>query len=190
MTSPASRTSDRAGEVLLYLVRHGQTVWNAASKLAGSTDVELTDLGREQASSLRARLGSMDFDHVWSSDLKRAVHTAQLAYGKPVQDRRLREMNFGDLEGEPWRELAPEYREPLTNFVDFAAPGGESLVELGARLRSFADSLEPGRHLVFTHGGVIRWFMHGLTDAVFVQNGTLVTLRWYPDPEVIDVLQL
>ena len=175
------------GEVRLHLVRHGQTVWNAASKLAGCTDVELTELGRAQAASLRPRLGVMDFDRVWSSDLQRAVHTAQLAYGEPVQDPRLRELDFGDLEGELWLELAERYREPLKSFAGFAAPGGESLEDLGVRLRSFAESLEPGRHLVFTHGGVIRWFMHGLTDDVFVQNGTLVTVRWHPNPEVIEV---
>lgn len=173
--------------VLLFLVRHGQTDWNAESRLAGWTNVGLTDLGRQQASALRPRLAERSFDAVWASDLQRAVHTAQLAAGEPVVDERLREIHFGELEGARWPELEPRWRDPLKDFSGFAAPGGESLDDLGARLSAFADELRPGKHLIFVHGGVIRWFMNGLSDHPFVQNGTMVTLRWRPDPAVLSV---
>jgi 2,3-bisphosphoglycerate-dependent phosphoglycerate mutase len=174
-------------QVLLHLVRHGQTTWNAESRLAGWTDVALTEFGREQARSLQPRLSGRSFDRVWSSDLQRAVHTARLAFGEPEQDERLREIHFGELEGEAWPELDPAWREPLARFSGFDPPGGESIEVLGARLTAFADQLNSGQHLVFAHGGVIRWFMHGLSDHPFVQNGTLVTVRWTQPRAVLKV---
>ncbi len=174
-------------EVLLHLVRHGQTTWNAESRLAGWTDVPLTEAGRAQAAGLKPILSARAFDQVWASDLRRAVDTAELAFGEPQQDERLREMHFGELEGASWPELAAKWREPLSRFAGFEPPGGESIEVLGTRLADFADTLEPGNHLIFTHGGVIRWFMHGLSDHPFVGNGTVVTLRWSSPREVLKV---
>ena len=171
--------------VTLWLVRHGQTVWNAASKLAGTTDVELTSLGREQACAIRAHLAEPSFDAVWSSDLVRAVDTARLAYGEPVKDPRLRELDFGQLEGAVWTELAPEHRDTLVDFDSFVAPGGESVEAMGARLTAFVGELPPGRHLIFTHGGVIRWFLNWVGDHQFVGNCTVVSMQWSPERKLL-----
>ena len=93
---------------------------------------------------------------VWSSDLARAVETAKIAASPPTQDRRLRELDFGELEGKGWNDLLPEMRRALLAFEGFQAPGGESLDQLRFRVDEFVKELVPGEHLVVTHGGVAR----------------------------------
>lgn len=162
----------------LYLVRHGQSSWNVDHRLTGWSDVPLTELGQEQARALRPALEAEAFDGVWSSDLTRARDTARLAYGEPTVDERLREIFFGELEGAIWTELVGPHKEALKNFQGFQAPGGESLVELERRVLSFIDDLTPGRHLLFTHGGVVRQLLTQVGQARFVANCTIVSLDW------------
>lgn len=78
--------------VRVWLVRHGETRWNTERRLQGISDIELSDRGREQAEQLRLRLGGRSFDAVWSSDLLRAVETAEIIFGGPRIDARLREL--------------------------------------------------------------------------------------------------
>ncbi len=162
----------------VVLVRHGQTVWNAEERLAGWTDVALTALGRSQAGALRPALEGERFEGVWSSDLQRAVETARLAYGEPSTDRRLREMNFGALEGERWRELDARHALGLKAFEGFEAPQGESIEALEARVLGFMGELASGRHLIFTHGGVIRLLTRRLGKVGFVGNCARVVVDW------------
>src|SRR5512139_2756474 len=103
----------------LWLVRHGETPASRGRTLAGWTDVPLTEHGEEQASALRPLLVAEPFDGVWSSDLRRAVTTARLAWGEPRQDARLREMGFGSLEGQLWETLDPLAQEGLARFEGF-----------------------------------------------------------------------
>src|SRR5512138_3771528 len=140
----------------LWLVRHGQTPASLARTLAGWEDVPLTKEGEAQAAALQPVLAGERFQGVWSSDLRRALTSARLAYGEPRPDSRLREMSFGRLEGVLWQALEPYWQEALTRFSGFEPPDGESFDELRARVLSFVESLPPGRHLVFTHGGVVR----------------------------------
>lgn len=167
-------------EVEVWLIRHGQTDHNALGKLSGWTDVSLTDLGRKQARGLRKYIEKESFDSVWSSDLQRAKETARLAWGKPVTiDSRLREIHFGEMEGIDFYSLDKKDQDALLNFKAFRAPGGESIEQLEERVTDFMDSLVPGCHLLFTHGGVIRCVMHLLTDTQrFVPNGSLVEINW------------
>ncbi len=147
-------TSEAA--LILWLVRHGETDWNAEGRFQGWTDVPLNETGRAQAERLRGLLADGDFDGVWSSDLVRAVETARIAVGEPAVDRRLRELDFGDLEGAIWDDLDREIRAALKEFDSFQSPGGESAAAFVERVFGFLDELAPGRHLVFAHGGVIR----------------------------------
>jgi probable phosphoglycerate mutase len=141
----------------LWLVRHGATDWGEAGRFNGWTDVSLNERGRRQSERLRERLRVMEFDGIWSSDLVRATETARLAAaGAAVLDRRLREIDFGTLEGLTWAECPVHVREALIGFEGFEAPGGESVSHLTDRVLEFVDGLTHGDHLVFTHGGVIR----------------------------------
>lgn len=162
----------------LWLVRHGETPASRARSLAGWVDVPLTERGCAQASSLRDVLTGRRFEGVWSSDLQRAVTTARLAFGEPRQDPRLREMSFGELEGVAYPSMDPRWREGLVRFEGFEAPGGETFAALRSRVHGFVDELPPGRHLVFTHGGVVRLLSREADEDRFVPTGTLLVVDW------------
>jgi len=165
--------------VEIWLVRHGETTANAANVLSGWTDVLLTPRGEDQARALKPLLAGERFDAVWSSDLRRAIATAALASNTPPRtDARLREMCFGEFEDRPWSEIDASLRDALLAFVSFHAPGGEDLAEFKARVVDFANRLEPGRHLIFTHGGAIRALTMDLGEDRFISNGGLCVLDW------------
>jgi probable phosphoglycerate mutase len=162
----------------LWLVRHGETPASRGRMLAGWADVPLTEHGEGQAAALRPLLAGGRFEGVWSSDLRRALTTARLAWGEPSPDRRLREMSFGELEGLAWETLDARYQEGLARFEGFLAPGGESFDDLRARVFSFVDGLGAGRHLLFTHGGVVRLLSREVGEDQFVPTGTLLVVDW------------
>jgi probable phosphoglycerate mutase len=87
-------------------------------------------------------------------------------------------MSFGSLEGQLWESLDARAQEALARFEGFAAPGGESFEDLRARVLSFLDGLPAGRHLVFTHGGVVRLLSREVGEERFVPTGTLLVLDW------------
>lgn len=164
--------------VILWLVRHGETEWNAAGRFQGWTDVPLNETGRVQADRLGEVLGAHEFDGVWSSDLSRAVDTARIAVGEPSIDRRLREMDFGELEGAVWGELDEAIRVGLKDFDSFQSPGGESAADFVERVFGFLDELIPGRHVVFAHGGVIRAIGRVCGADGFPSHGDVVKVDW------------
>lgn len=163
---------------LVALVRHGETPWNAERRFQGWTDVELNDAGRDQARRLGDALSGRSFDAVWSSDLIRATETARIAGYEAVADLRLRELDFGSLEGAVWDQLGPETQAALVIFDDFAAPGGESIEQLRQRVTGFLDALGPGRHLLFTHGGVIRLVARECGFDGFPGHAEVVEVDW------------
>ena len=164
--------------VILWLVRHGETDWNAEGRFQGWTDVPLNETGREQAEQLRELLSTSRFDGVWSSDLERAVETARIAIGEPAVDRRLRELDFGDLEGSVWSELDTETRDGLKEFESFQSPGGESAAVFVRRVFAFLDELDSGRHVVFAHGGVIRAIARVCGADGFPSHADVVKVDW------------
>lgn len=118
-------------------------------------------MGERQAERLARRLAGTDPGTVYASDLQRAADTARLALpGRPLTlDPRLRELHFGRYEGATTGEVLhdPEYaawqRDPWT----LPAPGGgESLREVAARLRDWAEELPAGTVTAFTHGAAVR----------------------------------
>jgi probable phosphoglycerate mutase len=130
----------------LWLVRHGETAWSAAGRFNGWRDLSLSDRGRAQARALADRLRGRRFQAIWSSDLRRAVETARLAYGEPSVDRRLRELDFGALEGRTWQELDEPTQRALIDFEGFEASDGESVASMRSRVMSFVGGLEAGDH--------------------------------------------
>ena len=164
--------------VILWLVRHGETDWNADGRFQGWTDVPLNETGRAQAERLGRSLAGHEFDGVWSSDLIRAIETARIAVGEPTVDRRLRELDFGDLEGSVWDELDSEIRAGLKEFDSFRSPGGESVATFVARVFGFLDDLGGGRHVVFAHGGVIRAIGRVCGSDGFPSHTDIVKVDW------------
>src|ERR1700759_408395 len=90
----------------IYLCRHGDTAWSGERRLAGRTDLPLTEQGERNAAQLGARLNSIKFDRVISSPLLRARRTAELAgFPDATIDPRLIEMNFGEYDGRTREEI-------------------------------------------------------------------------------------
>ncbi len=162
----------------LHLIRHGATTWSQGGRLCGWSDVSLSREGKEQALTLRAAIGSRSFAGVWTSDLRRARQFAELVSEWAAPDRRLREIDFGELEGMTWDECDLVVQAALGDFDHFLAPGGESVAELRARVVEFVEELPAGDHLVFTHGGVIRALTRLAGTEQAPSPGEMVSLTW------------
>ena len=159
--------------VQLWLMRHGETDWSVARRFCGWSDPPLNENGRAQALALRPRLAGHTFDTVVSSTSMRAVETARIAYGEPAVDERLRELDFGEAEGLTWDDCSEELRAEILAYETFAAPGGETVAALMARVGEAISGLGEGRHLVVTHGGVIRGLLGRAGRTEYPGPGTL-----------------
>ncbi len=160
---------------IIYLVRHGQTDWNATLRLQGQEDTPLNETGRGQArrnGQLLADLvaNGQDFDFV-ASPLGRTRETMEIirasmnlpAAGYRTDDV-LMEIHFADWQGSTWDELrAKQPDEIAARFDDpwntvAPGPGGESFAMLSARALGWLEQVESDT-LVVTHGGIIRCVM-------------------------------
>ncbi|WP_067709154.1 MULTISPECIES: 2,3-diphosphoglycerate-dependent phosphoglycerate mutase GpmB [unclassified Erwinia] len=148
----------------VYLVRHGETLWNAARRIQGQSDSALTDKGEYQARQVGERVKHVGITHVIASDLGRTQRTAEIiahACGCDVTlDPRLRELNMGVLEQRPIDHLTEEeegWRKALVNgTVNGRIPQGESMAEMAARMHDALNAcleLPAGsRPLLVSHG--------------------------------------
>lgn len=106
----------------IYIVRHGQTIWNASNLLQGSVDIELDEKGRELAGKTGEKLEHTAFDKIYSSPLIRAYETACLIRGHRnipiIRDDKLRELNFGVNEGKNFKELLADTSDPFHYFFE------------------------------------------------------------------------
>lgn len=121
---------------LIYFV-HGTTYDNASKKCSGWKQVELNELGREQALNLGKVNKDIKFDVIFTSDLIRAIDSANIAFPnvKKIQDKRLRECNYGDLDGEDKNLIVYE------DHIDVPFPNGESLKDVEVRVQSFINDI-------------------------------------------------
>ena len=127
----------------LVLLRHGQSQWNLENRFTGFVDVELTDLGREEAKKAGDRLkqANITFDTVYTSTQKRAIETTDIALKEAgiadkfkdtiIRHDDLRERNYGDLAGLNKAETAEKFGKEQVHIwrrsYDTPPPGGESL---------------------------------------------------------------
>jgi broad specificity phosphatase PhoE len=125
----------------LILVRHGETLWNKEGRVQGTSDIELSDTGRDQARRLALVLKDRPLDALYASPLKRALETASLIneyHGLTIEtDRGLMEMDQGDFEGQPFKELMAKEKDFLKHWISDPAsvtmPRGESFLDVQAR---------------------------------------------------------
>lgn len=152
----------------LYLVRHGETEWNKASKVQGRTDTELSEEGIRQAHKLAKRLAGENIDHVYSSSLKRALKTAEIATGHRkcgiIKSEKYHEICLGPWEGLTINEIKEKYSEHFRTYredpANFKLPGAETFMELSERTYSAIIEIV-SRHkgsniLVVSHGTAIK----------------------------------
>lgn len=152
----------------LYLVRHGETEWNKASRIQGRTDTDLSSLGVEQANKLAERLSSEAIDVIYSSSLKRAMKTAGIiARSKGCtlyETEAYHEIRLGPWEGMTMSEIQEKYSEHLLTYkedpVNFKLPGAETFAELTERTyRALIEivSMHKGKNiLIVSHGTAIK----------------------------------
>ncbi len=151
----------------ITIVRHGETLWNKLGKAQGFLDSELTELGKKQAELVGIALQNEKVDFIYSSDLGRAVKTAEIISTqlglefKTEED--LRERNFGILQGqtfEQFKKLWPEeYNLYKSSDPDYIIPSGESIRQRNERSTKCMFKIVK-RHpdsniLIVTHGGIL-----------------------------------
>jgi len=143
---------------IVYLARHGETVWSLSGQHTGITDLPLTDQGERNARQLGERLRGRRFARVFTSPLQRAFRTCELAgFGAQADvDRDLVEWNYGQYEGRRTAEIHSE-RPDWKLFRD-GCPGGESPGEIGARADRVVNRVRVvnGDVLVFSSGHFLR----------------------------------
>ena len=154
-------------QTTILAIRHGETKWNAEERFQGHGDSSLTDTGRNQIMALGLRLRKIHFDTLISSDLGRAQETASIIAdytGHTVEtDSRIRERNYGVLEGLTVPEIKAKHSEILEkldeNDPDYRVPKGESHRQHYERNASFIDDLllrRAGTNIALViHGGVL-----------------------------------
>ena len=140
---------------ITYFV-HGTTTDNEQHLATGWLPGELSEKGRREAKDLGKLFADQHFDALFSSDQKRAVDSARLSFGdkyETIQDERLRECNYGDLNGTP----AQGFKDRMAEYVDNPFPNGESYKDVEKRLRSFVEMLRDqydGKHIaIVAHQG-------------------------------------
>lgn len=151
----------------LFLVRHGETLWNLEHRFQGQKDSPLSERGRQQVSCLAPYFSNQPIDALYSSDLGRALTTAKVieeTTGHVVlPTASWRERCFGVFEGlthAPAREMNPEvFDRWRSGAMDVKVPGGESRQEMLKRvLSSLEEILEKhagGRVAIVSHGGTL-----------------------------------
>ena len=143
---------------LIYLARHGETTWSLTGQHTGLTDLALTELGERNAQRLGGRLSGIVFERVFTSPLRRARRTCELAgFGSVAKiDPNLLEWNYGDYEGRRSVEIHAE-RPDWQLFRD-GAPGGESPQQVAERADRVVDRLRAvsGNVLIFSSGHFLR----------------------------------
>lgn len=162
---PMPRT--RKPPTRILITRHGQTVTNVEGRFCGHSETTLTDLGREQARALAARLDGIEVHAAYTSDFGRAIETAALALeGRdvvPVPDAALRELHYGEWElqkgGSVARRWPEQHKLMRSRDPGWRPPGGEDVRDV--RDRTFAALQRIMRRhknqtvLIVTHGTAI-----------------------------------
>jgi broad specificity phosphatase PhoE len=174
--------------VNVFAIRHGETAWSLSGQHTGTTDIPLTDNGRQLAERMRSVLATKAFELVLCSPMERARETCELAGlgDKAVIDPDLVEWNYGEYEG-----LTPEQiHEKAPDWLIFrdGCPGGEMPEQVGARVDRVVARVRAveGNVALFAHGHVLRVLVArwiglppGAGQHFLLDTGTLSVLSYY-----------
>ncbi len=156
----------------IYLARHGETSWSLTGQHTGLTDLPLTAHGERNAAALHERLSGLTFARVWTSPLRRARRTCELAgFADAAEvDSDLVEWNYGDYEGRRTAEIQTE--RPYWQLFRDGCPGGESPQQVAARADRVVSRVRKvqGDVLLFSSGHFLRmlaarWTAFEITNA-------------------------
>ncbi len=169
---------------ITYFV-HGTTTDNENDRATGWLPGELSEVGKEQAKELGNQVKDEKFDVVFCSDLKRSVDSAELGFGDKyeiLQDDRLRECNYGDMNG-----AEHSFKDVMMQFVESPFPNGESYKDVEQRISSFIDYLHKdwnGKHIAIVgHQGpqlALEVLLRGRTWKEAIDEDWRKTKAWQP----------
>ena len=172
---------------MLYLVRHGQTTYNAEHRIQGQLDTPLSDEGRRQAELLAERLKTEGpfIGKIYCSELRRAGETARIIGRRlgltPVSIEGIQEICFGMFQGHTFEESARLFPEQYADFlirgVMSNAHGGETGLQVFERARRAILKLpecETGSALVVCHGAVIGYLRAAAAGAELTEVGRFI----------------
>ena len=178
----------------IVLVRHGETEWSRALKHTGTTDVPLTDAGRDQARLVGRALAGRRFGRVLASPLQRALETLRLALPgvEPEIRPELAEWDYGEYEGITTAEI----RESVPDWTvwRYGAKGGESVEDVARRVDRIVAELREARKdvAIFAHGHVLRvlaarWLHLGPAEGrrFVLDTGTISILGYERETSVL-----
>jgi len=156
-------------QLILTFVRHGETSLNVQKLIQGHTDTPLSETGINQAECLGKSIADVKFTKAYASDLCRAKRTAELILKHSqnpvtiVEDNRLRERSYGEMEGKYFQILIDEAAKNGAKMWEYTPKGAESFPQFVGRARSAFEDLckdveksnaeEPDNYLIVTHGG-------------------------------------
>jgi broad specificity phosphatase PhoE len=193
--------------MLFYLIRHGESLYNAEGRIQGQSDVELSPLGLRQAAAIAEAFGDEPLDAVFASPLRRAMQTAEpiaARFGLPIRpDDRLMEIHAGIFQGLLWAEIEAKFPEAARPWreqhPDYVIPGGESRRSLMVRGRAAFESIRelPFRRVaVVSHGGILAAALKSLLqmpaeiNPFSLYNASISKLAWDQRVKLLTLNQL
>ena len=156
----------------LFIVRHGETEWNAEGRIQGHTDIGLSERGADQARSLAERLAGVSIDVAYLGGRDIFLHETPM----------LREYHKGEFEGMTLAEIKSqfpdEYPKYLEKNLDYAPKGGETTRDVSARMAKIIEEIKSNHLneavLVVSHGGALRAAMVSLLNMPIEGNWSFV----------------
>ena len=152
-----------------YFLRHPETIANKKGLIYGWTDYDYTEKGREMMEEMPERIARLSFDKIYASPLGRAKKLADAISERTkipvIEDDRIKEMNFGMLEGLDFFEARKSHGDILdklfSDYDGFTVPQGESSLDVKKRAMAFLDEIkeEDGACLLVTHAMFIHTAM-------------------------------
>ena len=168
--------------ITIIFEAHATTEDNEAKLAAGWYDVALSKLGEQQARELGERYRGQSFDAIFCSDLQRSYKTAQLAFGNKypiIQDKRLRECNYGDMSRAPKDTVDAYKSQALTTPY----PNGESYQDTSSRMKSFLEDLlkdYDGKTILIIGHRATQYGLDQWIKGMELKEAVLAPWKWQP----------
>ncbi|MGZ9583040.1 histidine phosphatase family protein [Paenibacillus marinisediminis] len=190
----AVNNKDDGKTLTIYLVRHGETLFNVQQRMQGFSDAPLTEEGIKVAENLGRGLKNIPFVAAYSSTSERAIDTANAVLeGRNlnlIKDKRLREINFGDIEGSYQADIVKDPNFASFQKFDFTSVHGENMQGVFERAKASLDQIveenktKGGNVLVVSHGITILDLVMGIDPKAWdmskggLPNSSVTTIQW------------
>lgn len=174
--------------ITIIFEAHATSKDNEAGLASGHYDVELSELGEKQAKELGARYTNADLAAVFCSDLQRSSKTAAIAFRgreiKIIQDRRLRECNYGDLTRHPSLEV----EELKSEYIESTFPGGKSYAQTTKNMTDFLRELQnnfQGKKVLIIGHRATQYALENLVHGTSLSKAVTDHWAWQPGWEYV-----